>query len=158
MNNYLKIVAWALFVLYLILIIKLILFKGSTEYILEHFNEKYSYELIEKRIKGANFYPFATIYYYLSGQETTSAAPNLLGNIILFLPLGFFLPILIKKNYKLKQVAFIALIISLCFETIQLLIAYGTFDIDDCILNCIGAVLGFLIFIKVKRTVYFKVE
>lgn len=144
LSKKIKPLAWSLFILYLLFVIKMILFKGSIEYILEHFNEKYSYELVGKKIKGANFYPFSTIYYYLSGQDSTGSWQNILGNIFLFMPLGFFLPMLIEKIQTLKQIALIAFIISLCLETIQLLIAYGSFDIDDSILNTFGTIIGYL--------------
>jgi glycopeptide antibiotics resistance protein len=93
-----------------------------------------------------NIVPFSTIYYYLSGQDTTGTIPNLLGNILIFVPFGLLLPLLNAKFKTFKYLILCSFVCSLFFETIQLLIAYGTFDIDDCILNIIGALIGFLLF------------
>lgn len=69
---------------------------------------------------------------------------NFLGNIGVFIPLGFALPFL-WKQMSLKQVIFYGFISSLTIEIIQLFISRGT-DIDDLILNTIGALMGFYIY------------
>lgn len=75
---------------------------------------------------------------------------NGLGNIIVFMPLGIFLPWLISRIVHLRQVITIAFIISLSIEIIQYISnfwkIYRSADIDDIILNVTGAILGYLIF------------
>ena len=69
---------------------------------------------------------------------------NVLGNIILFLPYGFFVSYYLdlKKPYS----AFLLImLVSISIETTQLLIG-RIFDIDDIILNIIGGMLGYLIY------------
>ena len=74
---------------------------------------------------------------------------NILGNIILFMPLGIFLPLFFPK-YSLKRIIVLAFICSLSIELVQLIGRqfgnYRTVDIDDIILNTIGAILGFIIY------------
>lgn len=75
---------------------------------------------------------------------------NLIGNIILFIPLGIFLPIVSLYRYRsLVNVVIFALICSVSIETIQLIERlfdiYRFVDIDDVILNTLGAILGFTI-------------
>ena len=59
---------------------------------------------------------------------------NLLGNVVIFVPVGFFMPM--ASRYRL----------SLCVETFQLLTKVGSFDVDDLLLNTIGGLVGYLIF------------
>ncbi|HUS01253.1 MAG TPA: VanZ family protein [Chitinophagaceae bacterium] len=74
---------------------------------------------------------------------------NIIGNIVLFAPLGIFLPLLSRKFYSLKRMIVTAFICSLSIELIQLIGRqfgnYRTVDIDDIILNTLGAILGYFI-------------
>lgn len=75
---------------------------------------------------------------------------NIVGNIILFVSLGFLLPLISDKFQLLKRVFIIAVSFSLSIEVIQFLSQYfGSFrtvDIDDIILNVLGACVGFYCF------------
>ena len=68
---------------------------------------------------------------------------NILGNIVMFMPFGFFFPLLWRISGK-KAVA-AGFLISLSIELIQLMLPRST-DIDDLILNTAGAALGLLIY------------
>jgi len=74
---------------------------------------------------------------------------NFFGNIILFIPLGIFLPFLSFKYRLLIHVAVLAFICSASIETIQFIEGmfgiYRYVDIDDVILNTLGAIIGFVI-------------
>ena len=75
---------------------------------------------------------------------------NLIGNIMLFIPLGIFLPVVSSYRYRsLVNVAAFAFICSVSIETIQFIERqfeiYRFVDIDDVILNTLGAILGFVI-------------
>lgn len=78
---------------------------------------------------------------------------NILGNLLLFMPLGIFLPLFSIKYYSLKKVMLIAFLCSLLIEIIQFLSkffgSYRSVDIDDIILNTLGAFIGFIIFDKI---------
>lgn len=71
------------------------------------------------------------------------AAVNLLGNIILFIPLGIFLPKLWMKLHRLWKVLLAVAAIIALVETIQVLTLLGRCDIDDLILNLLGAAIGY---------------
>lgn len=75
-----------------------------------------------------------------------NAVYNVVGNILLFVPLGFFIPLLFKKKNKISSIALYGFCASLAIELIQLLTAINSTDIDDIIFNTLGAVLGFFIF------------
>ena len=98
-----------------------------------------------------NFIPFKEIMRY----EYTSKLfyKNVLGNVLLFVPFGYFENKMLKNKQKNIGV-FITLVTSLSIELIQMNIG-RSFDIDDIILNLVGGILGciiykFLDFIKEK--------
>ena len=63
---------------------------------------------------------------------------NLLGNIIVFIPFGIFLPLLGNKTKKPGWVLFIAFAVFLAVEAVQLFSLAGRADIDDVLLNLLG--------------------
>mgnify|MGYP003374599921 CR=1 FL=1 len=65
---------------------------------------------------------------------------NLFGNVIIFIPFGFFLPM--ASKYRSWSFG-----LSLCVETFQLLTKVGSFDVDDILLNTIGGVTGHITFV-----------
>ena len=110
-----------------------------------------------QKISGINLIPFKTIFYYLGGnQSLTVSVQNILGNILAFSPLGFLLPILFNKYKKLKNIFFISVSVSLSIEIIHLFLNIGSCDIDDLILNVLGAILGFCVY-KVITTMVKKI-
>ena len=66
-------------------------------------------------------------------------------NIVLFVPLGIFLPIVYKKMDKFKNIVGVGLGFTIFIELTQLL-NYRISDIDDMIMNVFGTVIGFVIF------------
>jgi glycopeptide antibiotics resistance protein len=81
-------------------------------------------------------------------------ARNILGNILLFTPWGFFVPMLFSKIQTFKRLVFSAIIISALAEIVQFFLVVGVADVDDVLLNTIGALIGFYlfnIFSKTKR-------
>ena len=76
------------------------------------------------------------------------------GNMLLLFPLGAMLPMLWEKFRSCTKTVFFAFCLSLSIETMQLLSGYlgnigRAFDIDDVLLNTLGALLGFLLYSKV---------
>ena len=75
---------------------------------------------------------------------------NLLGNVLIFVPFGFFMPIGSRFRSFLAT-TFYGFGISLCVELFQLVIKVGSFDVDDLLLNTVGSVLGYMLFILCDR-------
>lgn len=92
---------------------------------------------------GNNFIPFREIFRYSFGSE--KFIKNILGNILLFVPFGFFGSYYLK-NKKMITTVLLTLITSFTIEVVQYYIG-RVFDIDDIILNLIGGIIGFLLFI-----------
>ena len=94
-----------------------------------------------------NFIPFKEIMRY----NITSRLffKNVLGNMIMFLPFGFFVSYYLKSE-KLTLPLFLILIASISIEVVQLLIG-RVFDVDDIILNILGGLLGYGIYYILRR-------
>lgn len=75
-----------------------------------------------------------------------NALYNVIGNILLFMPLGFFIPLLFHKKNKLGLIALYGAVASLMIEIIQAFTAMNLCDIDDIIFNTLGAILGCITF------------
>ena len=93
----------------------------------------------------SNFIPFKEIFRYSIGSN--KFIKNVLGNIILFIPFGFLSSYLLK-NRKLVVITILTIIASGTIETVQYYIG-RVFDIDDIILNLLGGIIGFLIYIGI---------
>ena len=76
---------------------------------------------------------------------------NLYGNIFLFLPLGLFPPLLWARMRKLWNTALLATGIMVCVEVLQMLLLVGTCDIDDVMLNVLGASMGYGVYKLLAR-------
>ena len=74
------------------------------------------------------------------------AYANLFGNVLIFIPFGFFMPMASRyRNFFLTFVYSFGL--SLLVEIFQLITKVGSFDVDDIFLNTCGGILGFIAFV-----------
>jgi glycopeptide antibiotics resistance protein len=135
-----KLIALSLvFIFYLFVITNLLFTSRSYWYVEPSFNG------IWNRLQhGANFVPFKTIFASF-GSSTGPETRNLLGNLFLMTPMGFFLPIYIKKLKNFVPFVITMIVGILIIELAQLITNVGIFDIDDLILNLLGAVLFFFL-------------
>ncbi len=97
-----------------------------------------------------NFIPFQEILRYNIGSRLF--LKNVLGNMLLFLPYGFFASYLLR-NKKLSVSCILTLIASISIETVQLVIG-RVFDVDDILLNLLGGCLGFFIYFLIDKLWY----
>ena len=93
-------------------------------------------------VHGVNITLFKELTRYQIGSKLFYR--NILGNIIMFIPFGFFCSYYLKLSKK-SFIFFLTLVISLVIESIQLKIGRA-FDVDDIILNMIGSLLGYYIY------------
>ena len=92
---------------------------------------------------GYNLIPFTEITRYEVGSKLFMY--NVIGNIVIFIPFGYFVSGYIKAS-KVSHILAVSVISSLTVEVVQLQIG-RSFDIDDIILNVCGAIIGFLLYI-----------
>ena len=94
-------------------------------------------------VTGNNLIPFKEIFRYSLGSRLF--IKNVLGNVVMFIPYGFFCSYILKENRYLP-ILVLTLIASVSIETTQLMIG-RVFDIDDIMLNTVGGMIGFYIYI-----------
>ena len=92
---------------------------------------------------GVNWMPFREILRYDFGTDLFYR--QVIGNIILFIPFGYFATYYSKLT-KIRHIFFITFITSTTIEVVQRFIG-RSFDVDDIILNVVGGIIGFLLFI-----------
>lgn len=129
-----------LFYIYIAFLILFVVLKfdGSFERIISLHNSIIENE--KDGLRNINLIPFRSISPYLKNITEPYAFKNIIANILVFIPLGFFVS---NKNSKnvFKTLA-ICLSVILSIECIQLLFKIGFFDVDDIILNFIGSLIG----------------
>lgn len=107
----------------------------------------YEYPHMEREVafQRMNFIPFESIYSVLTHTNFMYSLRNIAGNILLFIPLGFSIPLRFKVN-KFWTVTFLGFLTSCFIEVIQLFTSIRSFDVDDLILNTLGAIIGFVLY------------
>lgn len=134
-----------LFFLYLLVLIKVIIFKYPLEQ-LQAIAATWRKEVILEGLDTANFTLFKTIRMYIDYSYKLNSFENLVGNIVAFVPFGFLLPYVIKREKCFFIMLFQSFFLVVGIEVFQLFSAFGAFDVDDILLNCFGAVLGYLVY------------
>ncbi len=98
-----------------------------------------------------NLQPLVTIrlFWRLLSHEDPAlvrhAVINLAGNVVMFIPMGFFLPLIFPKLRRFFKLLFTCTVIIVLVEFVQLLTRLGSCDTDDLILNLAGVIMGFLL-------------
>lgn len=142
---------WALFILYVALLVYFLFF-----------SEEYGRVAEAERAYRYNLVPFVEIrrfWIYRRQLGVLAVLTNILGNVIGFLPFGFILPVIADRLRSAFLITLAGFSLSLMVELIQLVTKVGCFDVDDLILNTLGAALGYLVFVTcnhIRRCYYGK--
>lgn len=126
-----------LFVLYIGFLLYFLIF--SDWYGRAGVSEEYRYNLIL----------FKEIKRFIEYREELGAFAvftNLVGNILIFVPYGFFIS-MASSARGFFMTFFYSFGLSFCVEVFQLLTRVGSFDVDDLFLNTLGGVLGYILFV-----------
>lgn len=94
-----------------------------------------------------NFIPFREIFRYHIGSRLF--LKNVLGNVLLFMPFGFFSSYYLKFR-KPWVILGLTLVTSFSIEVVQMAIG-RVFDVDDILLNIVGGYLGYLIYYVISK-------
>ncbi len=148
--NLKEIIFYGILIVYFLIMAKILFFKFITP--MELFSDN------RETVRALSLIPFKSIYNYVarSGFGNPIVVLNVIGNILIFIPLGTVL-LLLSENPSPKNVIKTVFFTSLLVEVIQFIFAIGITDIDDIILNTIGGVLGVL-FYNVLKLVFKKNE
>ncbi len=122
----LRVLWWAVFCCYMVVLI------GAT--VLSRSNAMWNYQ----RIVGL-FVSYKDAW--ISG--TASAWRNLIINILLFVPLGFLLPLGWQRFQAFWKTCLIGLLLTVLIECFQLVFSFGLFELDDIFNNLLGTMIGY---------------
>lgn len=143
-----------LFIIYILLLIELLFLKNE-------------YRMISNSTKifsvgnfnNINIIPFSSIIDYINRLNNNTISLkiviyNIIFNLLIFMPMGFFMLSLFNKKIRsIKHFLIFIIIITLLVEIIQFITFRGVFDIDDIIFNVLGSCLAYLI-IRLKLSKY----
>lgn len=95
-----------------------------------------------------NLTPFTEMKRFWRYREQLGiwSAINLFGNVLIFVPFGFF-EALASRNRSFWTIILDGFLVSLLVEVFQFVAKVGRFDVDDLILNTSGVVIGYIIFL-----------
>lgn len=126
-----------LFFIYLLVLIYLLFF--SERYGRTQGTGEYRYNLV----------PFAEIKRYIIYSDKFTSELfliNIVGNMLAFVPFGFFVPLVNSEHKNVLRVGLLSMVFSAIVEVVQLVSKVGSFDVDDIILNTLGGLVGALIY------------
>ncbi len=92
------------------------------------------------------FREISRFWTYRQKLGMAAVLTNLVGNVVCFMPFGFFLPNMygVFRRHGSLVILF-GFLLTCTVETLQMLTRVGAFDVDDILLNTCGAVLGYLL-------------
>ena len=128
-NNVTNRLTKVLFIIYLIALYWILLLKLGVQF---------SYMANRK----ANLIPF--------NEPLILTSENIL-NVVIFVPLGIYSGILVRRWTFSKKLLFVFLL-SLIIEGLQYILRLGAFDVTDIITNTLGGIIGFMIFKGLEKT------
>lgn len=126
-----------LFIIYIIFLIYFLIFSdwyGRTGISAEY---RYNLELFKE---------IRRFWEYREELGVFAVFTNLFGNVLIFMPLGFFLA-MASKSRSFFRTVFYSFGLSFCVEVFQLATRVGSFDVDDLFLNTVGGAAGFILFL-----------
>ena len=142
MNRLWRVLLWGLFLCYVLVMCEMLFGRPSMQ------GADYWAQVRE----NLNLRPLYTVRMYLHLLQTNqppgrvNAIMNLGVNVLLFTPIGLFFPVLFKKQRRSGYFFLTVVVMIVSVELIQLFALVGRFDVDDLLLNVLGAGVGFVIF------------
>lgn len=131
-----QMISWVFFIIYLVMMVYFLFFSERMGRVP---GNQYRYNLI----------PFTEIRRYLQYHQkigSFNVCLNLLGNVVCFIPFGFVIPILTRKQTALRMFL-LSMLASVLVELLQLVSMLGSCDVDDIILNTLGGLIGYFLFV-----------
>ena len=138
MRNLLK---WVCFLAYLLFLGYLLFYSVGFNRV-EHEEYRYNLTMFQEIMR-----------YYDLGMRTgrwNLFVMNVIGNIVVFMPIGMFLPSLFARCRNILFTTVLSFEISLCVEVVQLVTKVGSFDVDDLLLNTFGGICGYIIYMMYR--------
>ena len=103
-----------------------------------------------------NLIPFEEINRYIQNWRSFTIEQfmaNIAGNICLFIPFGALLFVWVGRPVSFIEATLSSMFLSIAIEIVQLFSRVGVCDVDDVIMNTVGGMIGFFVYLIV-RTIY----
>lgn len=145
-NKLLKLIIGGVFLIYILILFKIVLFKysGIIDFIS---GNKISF----RSLNIIPFKMFLTLRNEIESMGFIWAISNSLGNLLIFAPFGYLIPIVFKKINNISSIIVTSFSLSLFLELSQYILSIGSADIDDIILNTLGGIAGYLIYKLISK-------
>lgn len=151
-----RLLIWLFLGIYIVLLVNYTLVDGSFGRNILNIKNLNFDSLVNYMETSLNLIPFATIKLYINGLKSDNISfgyflINIFGNLLMLMPLSFFVPTLIEKIDTFPKLLIFVILFAICIEILQILFLTGSCDIDDVILNVIGAIIAYSIFKSVRK-------
>jgi len=146
-----------IFGLYLLILFRLLVLKYSFHE-LEQILAGWKPDAVYEGAREGNLVLFRTIRMYIDYYGQLNSFENLFGNILVFIPVGIFYPLAFRGRYSKWFFLPVVLGITIGIELTQLISLLGKFDVDDILLNCFGAVAGFIFFVAIRKIIWYYIH
>ena len=103
-----------------------------------------------------NLIPFEEIRRFILYRDYVSTEAfllNLLGNLLVFFPVGILIPLWRTKKTGCIRIMLYTFLFTLSIETMQLITRVGVFDVDDLLMNTLGGIGGWVCY-RIALCVY----
>ena len=101
-------------------------------------------------VYGYNLVPFKSILEVLKSDNLYFMVINIFGNLVVFMPLEYFIINLFEiKRFSLNFI--LSFLIILIIEILQFVFKIGVFDIDDILLSVFGMIMFYVIYNHVRK-------
>lgn len=143
-------ISWIILIIYVLVIIYFVLFSDRLGRADGYSTYRYNLVLFDEIRR------FVTYREYVS---TGAFILNIFGNLVVFFPVGFLIPILRTKKTGVIRIMIYSFLFSLFIESVQLVAKVGVFDVDDLFMNTLGGVIGWICYfisINIFRKTFYK--
>lgn len=127
------------FIGYMILLIYFLFFSEEYGRTTHYTDYQYNFTLFHEISRYIKYRDIVGMDYFII---------NVVGNVVVFMPFGFFVTSFEKKRrgvfLEFLKVTVLGFLFSFAVETVQLITRVGCFDVDDLLLNTIGVALGYV--------------
>lgn len=139
-----RLISTLILIAYSVILIKVVVFKGLSHRAMPMLTPLQAQHVIIRW--GTNFVPFKTLLPQSRGEPRWSTAiVNLIGNTVLFVPVGFLVPLVYRRMTWGKALA-LGVAVGVAMEGMEWIFNVGVADVDDVILNALGVMVGYAAF------------
>lgn len=141
-NGVAREVVLAVFVLFMMGLLVLVLWPAT-----------YETPTVAERLQSGwqiNLVPLRNIKRFFNIFGTEAFWVNIVGNVLMFTPLGFCLPLLWRRWQRFWKVLLAGILVPVCIETVQLFVGRSV-DVDDVLLNALGVALGYGLYVLCRK-------